>query len=63
MNYNYQRRGCLLPYGCKDLIDVLKLKAWHGFVLLEPVQPELSPIGELLVPERLTVRDPAALLN
>ena len=26
MNYNYSKRGYLLPEGCKDLIDGLKLR-------------------------------------
>ena len=40
MYFDYSKRDCLLPSGCKDLIDVLKLhqpKPLRG----EPYQPRL----------------------
>ncbi len=62
------KRGYLLPEGCKDLIDALKLKPQH-----EPKHPSsqhhVSPpslppvIGELVIPEPTSVSDLARLLN
>ncbi|MGA2181076.1 MAG: Hsp20/alpha crystallin family protein [Verrucomicrobiota bacterium] len=43
MDYDYSKRGCLLPEGCKDLIDVSKQKATiteHGFIVTARL-PEL----------------------
>ena len=68
MDYDYEKRGYLLPEGCKDLIDVLKPKAQLASTpRLGPSGP-LSTIveetkGELTVAERMTVRELAALLR
>ena len=61
MNYDYSKRGYLLPEGCKDLIDVWKLeaqkKALEQQQMPKPIAP-LPPIaGELVMiaPLPLTV--------
>ncbi|MGA3141581.1 MAG: Hsp20/alpha crystallin family protein [Verrucomicrobiota bacterium] len=40
MDYDYSKRGCLLPEGCKDLLDVSKQKAESGFIVTARL-PEL----------------------
>ena len=74
MENEFMRRGYLLPDGCKDLIDVLGLKTPHeslpGFSSL-PLLPSVlgkSPVpvkflGEIVVPERMTVREVAVVLK
>jgi hypothetical protein len=58
MKYDYDHRGYLLPEGCKDLIDVLKLPEGRKD------QPELPPIvGELELPDPIELRELAALVN
>jgi hypothetical protein len=65
MDYNYSKRGYLLPKGCKDLIDVLKLEAQHHPG--HPQTPLASPFpliaGALIVPEKMTVLELATLLK
>jgi len=62
------KRGYLLPDGCKDLIDVLKLKQ-HQEPKHPSPQPLASPIplppivGEILVPEQASVAQLATLLR
>jgi hypothetical protein len=78
MDYDYTKRGYLLPEGCKDLIDAMKLEGWLGPThqsapppaTLPPVVGELMApatlppvIGELMVPELPTVAELAALLK
>lgn len=66
MNYDYKKRGYLLPEGCKDLIDVLKPKVPHKPITVIPFTPSapLPPIvGVLTVGERMTIRELAALLK
>jgi hypothetical protein len=67
MEHDFMKRGYLLPEGCKDLIDTLKLKP-HD----EPKHPSpqsfapapLPPvIGELVIPEQTSVLDLGRLLN
>lgn len=59
MNQDYSKRDYLLPDGCKDLIDVLKL----GDQTTQQ-QPALPPIiGEVEVPDTIAVRELAALVN
>lgn len=64
MDYDYKKRGYLLPEGCKDLIDVLKLDMQHN---QDPslVQPALlTPlIGEMTVLDGMTVSQLAAALK
>lgn len=55
MSPDYSKRDYLLPDGCKDLIDVIKL-AQHS-----AASPPI--IGEVLFPESMTVRDLASLLG
>ncbi len=63
MSPDYSKRDYLLPKGCKDLIDVLKLEAQQKKE--DAWQPhQLPPItGELLVSEQTSVRELAALLD
>lgn len=67
MDYDYKKRDYLLPEGCKDLINVLKLND-------QPVQPRpamtpatplpLPPIAwEIKVAEQMTVYDLATVLK
>jgi len=70
MDYDYSKRNYLLPKGCKDLIDVLKLapkqKPSSVKTPWQPVPPpsKLPPIiGEISFPENMTVRDLASLLG
>ena len=66
MNYDYKKRGYLLPEGCKDLIDVLKPKAQHKPMTMMPPTPSapLPPIvGEITVAEWMTIRELTALLK
>jgi hypothetical protein len=67
MEHDFMKRGYLLPEGCKDLIDTLKLKLHH-----EPKHPSpqhsaplsLPPIiGEIVIPEQTSVLDLAKLLT
>src|SRR6185436_10296456 len=74
MENEFMKRGYLLPDGCKDLIDVLGLKTPHeslpGFSAL-PLLPSVLGkthvpvkfLGEIVVPERMTVRELAAVLK
>ena len=65
------KRGYLLPEGCKDLMDVLKLRQHETNysplkrpLPLPSAPPSLPPIfGELVVPEKITVADLAGLLG
>lgn len=64
MNYDYSKRGFLLPEGCKDLIDVLKLadqSKQQQPVLPPPLLPPI--IGQMEVPDQIAVRELAALVN
>jgi hypothetical protein len=74
MEYNYKKRGYLLPEGCKDLIDVFKPKVpvvhpsvlaaiWHEQKLLPAPAPLPAIIGEMTVKERMTVRELAEALK
>jgi len=70
MNYDYSKRGYLLPEGCKDLIDVWKLNApTTGAGQQAPkTRASLPPIvgdviGELVIPEHTTVLQLASLLS
>ncbi len=61
MNPDYRKRDYLLPQGCKDLIDVIKLQV-AGQPPLPPGQPD-SRGRELRVPEPISVRGLADLLG
>ena len=59
MNPDYSKRDYLLPKGCKDLIDVLKLEKQK-----KPTAWQLPPItGKVLVSGKTSVRELAALLD
>ena len=71
MNYDYSKRGYLLPEGCKDLIDVQKLEleqfeqAWRE--IQEQRRPKPTPlppvIGEVVIPAHTTVSQLAGILK
>lgn len=66
VNYDYRKRGYLLPKGCKDLID-----AWKPKVQTEPTRKPtaympkqaLSPGAEILIPNPVTPFHLAELLG
>ena len=59
------KRGYLLPGGCKDLLDVLRLKAKCMPKHRRPAPPVLSSsdVVELEVPDQLSVAQLAGLLG
>jgi hypothetical protein len=68
MRPDYGKRDYLLPSGCKDLIDVLKLSAhqarpkpWRPKPLTFP--PGAALTGEMIIPARATVLHLAMLLK
>ena len=65
MDNEYMKRGYLLPEGCSDLIDVMKLKASEGPAAQGiSLSASLLPIpSEMTVPEQMTVAELAAVLN
>src|SRR5271154_3850049 len=62
---DFMKRGYLLPEGCKDLIDILKLKPHHEPKHPSPPHPAPPPpiIGEIVIPEQTTILDLARLLS
>lgn len=58
------KRGYLLPEGCKDLIDAMKLKARPEPSTPGPLAPApLPPVtGEMTVPASMTARELAKAL-
>jgi hypothetical protein len=58
---DFMKRGYLLPEGCKDLIDTLKLKPQHEPKHPSPLHPAPAPlppiIGELVISEHTSVSD------
>jgi hypothetical protein len=66
MDYDYQKRDYQLPKGCKDLMDVLKLK---NQPMPQPLQNIATPlplppiIGEIMITEPMTVYDLATALK
>jgi hypothetical protein len=44
--YDYNKRNYLLPPGCKDLIDLLRLEQQKGQFLLYPGQEELPEASQ-----------------
>jgi hypothetical protein len=62
MNYDYHKRGYLLPDGCKDLIDVVKPKAEKRRT---PNWTDAMPtiIGEVTIPEQTSVGQLATMLG
>ena len=65
MDYDYKKRGYLLPEGCKDLIDVLKPKTPPKPATPQTSRPAPAPpiAGEMTVPAQMTVGELAAALN
>jgi hypothetical protein len=68
MEHDYSKRDCLLPEGCKDLIDVLKLQVHQ--VASGPLKFKRLPggdvpqiLGELLIPAHGTVLELSGLLK
>ena len=66
MDYDYSKRGYLLPPGCKDLADLLKPKV---AVSLKPKATTSSaseitaPPADQLIEGQISVRDLAAVLE
>lgn len=63
--YDYKKRGYLLPEGCKDIIDVMQPP---GKPLQNPKAPASaaplpSIVGELTVPDHMTVAELATVLK
>ncbi len=56
------KRGYLLPKGCKDLFDAMKLKAGSALQFPPPASTA-SDVMELEIPERLSVGQLAGLLG
>jgi len=64
MSPDYSKRGYLLPKGCKDLIDVIKLQqAQQPQAHCQPSNPVPAIAGDLLVREQTSVGELAALLG
>jgi translation initiation factor IF-2 len=65
MENDFMKRGYLLPDGCKDLMDALKLKAKRTSKYKEAVPSVLPPatLVELEVSEELSVAQLAGLLG
>lgn len=63
MQHDHSNRGFLLPPGCRDLIDVIRIQ--QETVAHPPLQPECPPPfrGQLVLSERMSVRDIAALMG
>jgi len=51
-NHDYGKRDGLLPSGCKDLADAIKIE--EAFAL--PLSPEPPIIRKILLPEKVAVR-------
>lgn len=66
MENEFMKRGYLLPNGCKDLSDVLKLKVQSATATphRRSSLASLPPVtGEMTVPSRMTVKELAETLN
>ena len=64
MEYDFMKRGYLLPDGCKDLFDALKLKARSASGRSLPPPALLSvAMPEVEVPDKLSVEQLARLLG
>ena len=65
MNYDYSKRDYLLPEGCKDLFDVLKLeaqqRAWDANWTPRPPPPPI--VGEVIIPANTNVSELASILK
>ena len=74
---DYSKRDYLLPAGCKDLIDVLKLEQEQGLIDIpklkqppgslgqvgQPLSPMTPPKGDILVSDDTTAGEFAAILG
>ena len=65
MQNEYMKRGYLLPEGCKDLIDVWKVKGLPRSATSKSWSPAALPpvIGEMTVPAGMTISELAASLT
>jgi hypothetical protein len=67
MENDFMKRGYLLPNGCNDLADALKLKQFHQprLRVMQHLAPPPPPpiVGELVIPEQTSVLDLAKLLG
>ena len=63
LNFEHFERGYLLPEGCKDLMDVIKLQGKaQKKILLKPGSEPPKIKGDLFVSDHTTVREIAASL-
>lgn len=56
MDYDYSKRGYLLPEGCKDLIDVIQSPGWPkagGILPSKLVEYKDSLVATLALPENI----------
>src|ERR1043165_324513 len=62
---DYSKRDYLLPDGCKDLIDVLKLETipFSTGPVGQPLGPMIPPKGDILVSDDTILGDFAAMLG
>ena len=61
---DYSKRDYLLPTGCKDLIDALRLQSPQiSWPVGQPMSPMSPPKGDILVSTSTTVGDLAAMLG
>ncbi len=60
---NPYERGYLLPPGCKDLIDALKLQSSPSIAPAAISEVPAVAKGELLLPPRMSVRDLSRLIG
>jgi hypothetical protein len=66
--YDYRKRGYLLPPGCKDLIDVLKVQG-HEMQRPRLLFPSIDDpargeiLGEIAIPDEIMVRELARLVG
>ncbi len=55
MNYDYSKRGYLLPHGCKDLIDTLGQEGGEDFVIRVHL-PNVSAATLMITVEGRSIR-------
>ena len=65
MEHDYLKRGYLLPIGCKDLIDALRLKdgPWPKHRLSQHPNSWPPVVDEIFIPKQTSVQQLAVLLG
>src|SRR5688572_24479382 len=62
--YDYRKRGYLLPEGCKDLVDVFESGSRKSNVRVERIPPNIEPfVSGKVALEPMTVRELASVLS